>query len=102
MKRFLAIVAVVAVSGSASAFTVRGYGTIPCREFNNGQDWTSKIQWLLGFVSGSEAWLKPDITTGTSAVKNNDVVQAVAMWCRQNPNAELGEAALAAVRAMNR
>lgn len=102
MKRLVGLTAILLLSvASAAAFTVRGIGGSSCRDWNNGKDWNVKVQWMLGFISGAEAIMRPGITDGTSSVNNDLVIQAITSYCREHPSADIDEAGLAAIAIMN-
>ncbi len=101
MKKF-SVAVLVTLAMPTHAFTVRGVGSIPCMQWNDGQSWDAKVQYALGFISGAESIRKPQITTGTNHIDNNTIIQAVTEWCRQNPRNDIAEALMAASDIMNR
>ncbi len=100
MKNLIAGALLASLITPASAFTVRGIGSLSCTEWNNGQFWDQKVQYALGFISGAEAIILPRITTGSGHIENNTIIQAITAWCKQNPSKDIADALLAAIDAM--
>ncbi len=94
MKIFICLLALIMSTLPADTYTVRGAGASPCAEFNNGVAWAEKVHWVLGFISGAEAVLKPQITAGTqSLATNNQIIEMVNAWCKNRPFDDLASAA---------
>ena len=107
---FAGAAAILALSALASArseaadqnarFSVRGLGTTTCTKYLDASESEEFVHWITGFLTAYN-WLTPDTYDIAPQYNSNGLKRFMDLYCGQNPQQRIIEAALAFVNAVH-